>query len=227
MLIKIDADDVGECMCAFEYKGSLTRMASGGAPKKRRISEDMKRFFTYDDSSKKSECNLCGKQIAGCHKGNLLRHLHGSISENGVHKALLDNESFEQLRSEKIASRLKGPRDDVSRIINACISLVTINGRPFSLLDDSGFQELVSLALGDKGDVITSRTIPKYISKAAQNMREYIREEVKVKILSIKIDGVTRQNRSIMGVNVQFVMDGVIQVRTLAMKSIEQAHTGM
>ena len=29
-------------------------------------------------------------------------------------------------------------------LINGCIEIVTVNGRPFSVLDDSGFQRIVS-----------------------------------------------------------------------------------
>lgn len=198
--------------------------------KKRKISEDLESFFEYDDSLKKSQCKLCKKKVTGHHRGNLIRHLHSFISETGAHQALLNNESFERLRSEKISDRLRGSnntKDDVNSIINACVALVTINARPFSMLDDSGFQQIINLALGDASqEVINSRNIPKYISKAAEQMREHIREEIDGKMVSIKIDGVTRQGRSIMGVNIQFVMNGEIQVRTLAMKTIEQAHTG-
>lgn len=77
------------------------------------------------------------------------------------------------------------------------------------------------MALSDASqETITSRTIPKYISKAAENMRDHIRRRVREKMVSIKVDGVTRQNRSIMAVNIQFIMDGLIEVRALAMKTI-------
>jgi len=53
-----------------------------------------------------------------------------------------------------------------------------------------------------------------------------ISEEVKGKLLSLKLDCVTRQNRSILGINVQYMDNNdEVVLKTLAMTQIDVKHT--
>jgi len=44
--------------------------------------------------------------------------------------------------------------------------------------------------------------------------------------ISLKMDCVTRLNRSIIGINVQYQMEDKLQIRTLAMSHLNEPHTG-
>lgn len=44
-------------------------------------------------------------------------------------------------------------------------------------------------------------------------------------LISLKVDCVTRLNRAILGVNVQYMKDGVLHISTLGMTELEQRHT--
>lgn len=59
----------------------------------------------------------------------------------------------------------------------------------------------------------------------AYKIREKLRKELKGKLLALKVDAATRHNRSILGINVQFVANGKIQIRTLAMIELTESHT--
>lgn len=50
---------------------------------------------------------------------------------------------------------------DTKTIINACVELVTVNGRPYSLMDDTGFKKLLEPVLNGlkKNITINSNTI--------------------------------------------------------------------
>lgn len=52
-----------------------------------------------------------------------------------------------------------------------------------------------------------------------------IKDEVKNKLISLKIDCVTRLSRSIMGVNIQYKKHGKVRLATIAMKEIHVKHT--
>lgn len=53
---------------------------------------------------------------------------------------------------------------DTKTVINACVELVTVNGRPYSLMDDTGFKKLLVPVLNGlkKNISINSNTI-KYV----------------------------------------------------------------
>ena len=46
------------------------------------------------------------------------------------------------------------------------------------------------------------------------------------KLVSLKADAVTCRDRSILGVNLQFISDKIIQLRTLVMKELQDNHSG-
>ncbi|CAH1106961.1 unnamed protein product [Psylliodes chrysocephalus] len=117
-------------------------------------------------------------------------------------------------------------------LINDCVELVTVNGRSFNLLADSGFKKIldpIKLALTnktkDKEFSLSPESIQKYISLEANELKQKIMEEIKTCMVSIKVDGVTRLDRAFLGINIQYVKNGQIVLRTLALKEIRSQHT--
>lgn len=113
-------------------------------------------------------------------------------------------------------------------VIDACVELVTINGRPFTLIEDSGFKKLLEPILEGFNDKfsINSQNIRNQISPAAQRVRQEITNIVKNRLLSLKMDCVTRHDRSILGVNIQIIHDDTLILKTLAMVELKVKHTG-
>lgn len=73
--------------------------------------------------------------------------------------------------------------------------------------------------------VINSRNIHEGVHTKAFKIREKLQIQLKGKLLALKVDAATRHDRSILGINVQFVDKGRIQIRTLAMVELNEAHT--
>lgn len=124
-----------------------------------------RRYFKYDSISKTSTCQIEDWQpvVSGDHGGNLERHLQRH------HKEVYDNIQADKAHSTKrvasdqeegspaakhrqvdIQSMFKpiSPKcvsleitEDI--IMNSCVELVTRNGRPFRLIDDSGFRKII------------------------------------------------------------------------------------
>ncbi|CAH0384066.1 unnamed protein product [Bemisia tabaci] len=63
------------------------------------------------------------------------------------------------------------------------------------------------------------------IPEKAEAIRQELREELKGRRCSLKIDGVSRLNRCFLGINVQFVRDAKLCIRTLAVTEILTTHT--
>lgn len=116
---------------------------------------------------------------------------------------------------------------------NSCVDLVTVNGRPFSILNDSGFLNIVNpikraLEQTRKETFsISPESIKKKVTKEANNIRKEISEEVKNNMISMKIDAVTRLDRSFLDINIQYITDRKILLRTLALAELTEKHTGM
>ena len=99
---------------------------------------------------------------------------------------------------------------------NACLELVTINTRPFKLMDDSRFRKILNQLLqGVRAKfTVNEENVLEKIREKANDNRYRIKLEVEDKLVSLKADVATCHNRSILRVNLQFISDGKIQLRT-------------
>ncbi|CAI6345244.1 unnamed protein product [Macrosiphum euphorbiae] len=106
--------------------------------------------------------------------------------------------------------------------------MVTNNGRPFCAVDDSGFRKIINPLLVQFGPeyTINVKNVKENIITKGNLIIKNISEEVKGKLLSLKLDCVTRQNRSILGINVQYMDNNdEVVLKTLAMTQIDVKHT--
>jgi hypothetical protein len=109
----------------------------------------------------------------------------------------------------------------------ACVEMVTVNGRPLSIVADSGFRKILDPILDAMpGSVsINPHNIRDGVHEIATKLREMIKVEVKNKLVSVKVDGASRLDRSVLGVNIQYINDGKIVLRTLAVRELFEKHT--
>lgn len=178
--------------------------------------------FLYDSIIKKSKCiwitngKQCGTYITTNRPYNLKRHLKHCHKD--LNAKIIDNDCKTFLTS--------------SFIYNCCVEMLTINGRPFSSLLDSGFLKLTKPLLdyieqinGEKIN-ITIDAVKSHMNNISSEIRQHIMNETKGLLVSVMIDTATRCNRAILGINIQYVIDGRIVVRTLKMLRLTESHTG-
>ena len=117
---------------------------------------------------------------------------------------------------------------NVKTLKNAFFELVTINGGLLKLMDGSGFREILnSLLEGMRAKFsVNAENIREKIGVKANDVPYRIKLEVEGKLVSLKADVATCRDRSILGVNLQFISDGKIQLRTLAMKALKENYIG-
>jgi len=53
-----------------------------------------------------------------------------------------------------------------------------------------------------------------------------ISEDISFKLVSLKVDAVTRCNRAFLGINVQYIVNGCIKLRTIGIVELTESHTG-
>ena len=90
---------------------------------------------------------------------------------------------------------------------NTCLELVTINGRPFKLMDNSGFRKILnSLLKGMRANFnINADNIREKIGVKANDVRYCIKLEVEHRLVSLKANVARCRNRFVLGVNLQFI----------------------
>ena len=59
----------------------------------------------------------------------------------------------------------------------------------------------------------------------ASKIKTEIKEDIREKFISLKIDIATRMDRAILGINIQLIKNGKLTLRTIAMKELIQSHT--
>lgn len=72
---------------------------------------------------------------------------------------------------------------------------------------------------------INSRNIRNHVKEHAYDIVKNIKLDVYKKLVSLKVDCVTRLNRSIIGVNVQYIKDDKLNIKTLGMTELSEKHT--
>lgn len=117
------------------------------------------------------------------------------------------------------------------QIEDACVALVTRDGRPFSAVEDDGFKMilqplLTSLDTSDRSKkVMNRRKIRNIVIERAKTLRGKIAEKVSGNLISLKVDCATRHNKSFMGVNIQFRKNQNLSLYTLGILEMDVSHS--
>jgi len=119
-----------------------------------------------------------------------------------------------------------------NQLMYACTELVTVNGRPFELLEDSGFLKILNpllKGLGDSCYVINKRNVRSNVIFKSNEVVANIKDSIKNKLLCLKMDCASRKDKSILGINVQYAAadTAVTTLHTLPMIELTQQHTAV
>lgn len=178
--------------------------------------------FAGDEKTRTFVCILCKAAKNGTQKSNLLSHLRSIHPEIYAAKINIKYTSKKQMRINRL------------EMMHHLIELVTVNKMPLSTLLASGFQKIVEeqlttfaeagipIDLNDKNLI----EVKKEIHTTANNIREKIRSDVEKKCFSLSADIVSKNNQSILGIYIQYIKDGKMNVRCIGMKKLIQRHTG-
>ncbi|CAH1733108.1 unnamed protein product [Aphis gossypii] len=217
-------------------------------PKIMNCDNPVRRYFKYHaegENANKSICKIqnCNKILAGNHLGNLKRHLkvfHAIeyqqilLEEDEISTDTTNTVSMSSTSSnspdlfpptqKRMHSADKTINVSIKRraVIDGCIEMVTINGRPLKILEDSGFRKIVDPIFRSLGFTMNADVVRNHICNRASLVRKAITEQMKKKFFCIKMDTATRLGRTILGINVQFIYEGKIIIRNLATTEVYQ-----
>lgn len=167
------------------------------------------------------KCILCdenSKPVNGTNPSNFVKHLQKHHSNE--HQTVKSN-------------RDKTPAENHLMLLQSMVEIVTVNGREFSYLYDSGFVGSIrdrltilknvghGILMGDKNLL----PIKVHIKKMASQVREKIKNEISNRPFSILVDIAKRNNRSFMGISAQFILNVKFTIRSLGIVQLEKSHT--
>lgn len=162
----------------------------------------------------------CGSKLSNITNPNMKRHLQLLHSEKAIANGWLANDELTPNKKKKYSIEI-----DKNEFKLNLAKLITEDAEPFSLLTKPSFKNIIAPMCQTLQLTVNEMTVKKSVQQIANQYKNVIREELKDRLISIKIDAATRCSRSLLGVNVQFCKDFKIHIRTLAMCEIFEKHT--
>lgn len=119
------------------------------------------------------------------------------------------------------------------KFIQNCVEIIAINLRPYSYLNDSGFVKshediLSTMAEGGHPINLNDKNHPEIkevVDSLSEKIKDFIKDEVIDELLSLMIDITTKNHIPFLGITVQFVKTGKLQIRCIALTPMPEAHT--
>lgn len=190
-------------------------------PEDVRILEILSEKFRCDSAGAACQVESCTSKPMQCTRpSNLKRHL--SQRHPKVFANLFPGETCQKIRAEL----------ETFNIIQDSVELVTVNGYPFSMLEASGMQgfmkhRLQSVRSEGHSVSINRHLIVGEVAKESDHIRDYIKNEMKGKLVSIMFDVCTIATLSMLGVNAVFMKNDEVVCRSLGTIEIQERHTAV
>lgn len=166
------------------------------------------------------KCKLCSSEINGHKQYNLVHHLHCKHPDEYKE---IDGRPTEDIQTKRL------------KMLQNLVEIVTVNGRVFASILDSGFQALIWEKLDELKNAgcglnLSNENLPEvkqHLSEMAKGVRQKINDEVRGRALALLVDIGTKNHRSILSISIQYIMNGKVKVRGIGMIELLQSHTGV
>lgn len=105
---------------------------------------------------------------------------------------------------------------DRDEFLNCCIGLVSKKNLPFRIFDDNDFFKKLIKPYEEKFETkINSKNIVNILADSSQQIKNVISRTIKNKMICLKIDVASRQDKHILGVNIQYIREFKICINTI------------
>lgn len=189
--------------------------------------------FQYDVASGSTFCRistngkLCKQKITNNHLGNKIRQLEKKHPNIFARVELVAKKKRTVLSDDsKITVFLSA-----EKLFDGLVELVSKNGRPFCITEDSGMRVIIDPILNglfeNSGERITvnESVIKEKLREKYEQVKSEIHAEITKKPIAVMLDLATKHNRSILGVNIRYHSSNGFVTRTIAMEPLTNSHT--
>lgn len=162
-------------------------------------------------------------------KSCAIRHIR--INHKDVYTTIENNKRATKMNcsvvDELIEIRCKV---DPNEIWNACIDLITVHALPLNFVDYPAFKKITepyvqSLSRHGINLAINRKNIKDRLERKSNKIKQLITSEVRGKLVCLMIDIASRHNRSILGINITYMINNEVVVRTIGMHVLRFTHT--
>lgn len=186
------------------------------------------------DENNKVACKFCSHIYPELHVGNIKKHVKRKHTKEfeSLEKLTDDQKSNKQAKTAGLGRKISTENSisviiDVDNIKLGLVEMCSRNLVPFKKLTNSGFlrimEPIIQQARKCKISLSTSsEAVHEYSDAEYEKMLQFVSDELKGKIFSLMVDATTTQNRSIFGVAAQYIQNGQVVVRTLAMRRLKE-----
>lgn len=181
-------------------------------------------FREYEKRSDFYVCKICekdngvAKPLSGKSKPNLRSHMLKSHPKLFV-------EFCAPLKKFPLAKKRL-------EMLQSFAEIITVNGRPFESLVDCGFQRLIKSdleLLSDGGMPINFshnfQELKEFIADIALNIENQIMKDLKNRHIAIMMDIGSKNNKSLLGISSQCIIDGEVVIHSLGVIPLDSSHT--
>lgn len=161
---------------------------------------------TPTSNNKKRECLQCCANISP-QRDDVIRHY--------------EREHPEMLAAPKVqnVNRAK-PISTKGDYIDNIVELMATNNLPFSFWSDPAVQRNQGPLMKQFGMTCSAKPMHKLLIKNSAKVKKRVADELKDRLIGIKLDIVTRKEGRILGISAQFIKDWSVQIRYLSMSKI-------
>lgn len=176
-------------------------------------------------------CNYggCIKKVLSGHSANIQRHLR--LMHPVIYNSYLEQKNASKY-NDNITKSAEPPHEvrqkcapKKSNIELAIVEFFTKCERPLSMLEDRAFKVLAEPAFTTLSVSVNRNSVLELISSYAQKLRAEISDDLSGSLFSLKIDMATKEDITLLGINVQYIKGRSIQIKSLAIKELQREYT--
>lgn len=192
----------------------------------RKKATEIRKYYRRNDNKQECLIENCKAVLTGDNITNMERHLQKKHKDKYI--------SIRMATEPPITTTTKHVLQKVtiltseSMLWEGCIEMATSGGLPLSFISSRGFKKIIfsvtsKLSLHKQFNEFNLKA---NIIATAEKIKSEIKRDVKDCLISIKFDAVSRLGRSLLGINIQYIKNQQIVIKTLAIKELNSRHTG-
>jgi hypothetical protein len=200
--------------------------------KKTRRHQELWKLFEYKPEIEKFQCTLCPQALVGA-SNVLKRHvenLHKDVFKNLTQYQVPRIDTQSKKITKGITKQKMKPLPvymDKETLLKAAVELCTKDHVPLNLFNKPAMRKITDpycdsiSRVSEENFTLNTELVRKNVILSATAIRQKLTDELKNQMISIKVDGASRGPKHIFGINAQFMVNGILKVRTLSVAELD------
>lgn len=219
-----------------EYSG---KNVENGEKSQKKDQHPVYHFIVCDKN--KYVCKVCDHVFSNSHAGNMRKHIERNhkrenlILQQSLESYYSDDKTKNKRKCNRLGrknSNLITVEHSVGDIKMGFVEMCSVNMWAFNQLRHSGLSRIVAPIIEESrrcGIPLSNQpeAIEAYSVFEQKKIMGVIINELGGKLFSVLMDATTTQNRCILGIAAQYMVDDQVVVRTLAMRRVTGDHSGV